>query len=385
MVEYTHPLYDPVVKEVVLTSGEVTIQDVQMGSLPFYNITIAAIDSVTKNPIPNAQFLFQNEGTEYAFKSDENGIASGEIVQGTYGVYAGVWGHKNIGLVDQEILADVSYSFELAPAYMDDYILDLGWTVENEMENNNFTGAWERVVPIGTFDGATIYNPEADVDGDVGNMCYVTENESGGTFFSSDVDNGLTRLISPSMDLTTYDNPIVEFRAWFVAGGGDGFPDDQLEFYVSNGSTSVLLMDYNTISQEWSNAFQFDLADYLEITDNMTVYMEVSDFSNNGHAVEAGIDNFFVRNSKVVSTSEVLSEAINIYPTPARDIVHFTIEGTEISSIEILNTLGQVVKVENTFSNQVNIDISDLANGTYYARIITIHDSIGTYPIQLIK
>lgn len=385
-VEFSHPLYESKTAEATLVNGEVTILDMQLGQLPSYQVSLALVDETTGNSIPNAQFSIQ--GTELTFNltSGSDGLATGTIIEGEYQIYAGKWGYKNIGIGSTNINESLTNSYLTEPAYMDDYILDLGWSVTNLEEGNNFSGGWERAVPAGTYNSGLIFNPEADVEGDVGNMCYVTENEIGGSYFSSDVDNGTTILTSPLMDLTNYENPTVEFRTWFMTGGGDGNSDDDLEFYIDNGSTEILLLTYNTTSQEWSDKFSFVVSEFIEITSTMTVSMRTSDFASNGHVVEAGIDNFYVKGAPTVNIQEILAGEIEIYPTPASQNVTLVSKGASIKHIELINTLGQIVLAQAVNNNAtVTIPVNTLPNGTYYVKIITSNDLEGTYPIQVIK
>ena len=73
-------------------------------------------------------------------------------------------------------------------------------------------------------------NTDFDIDGDLGEECYVTGN-GGGNAGSDDIDNGETFLRSPSMDLSNYNQPILSYFTWFFNDGGGGMsgpPNDSL-------------------------------------------------------------------------------------------------------------------------------------------------------------
>ncbi len=385
-VEFSHPLYETKTAEATLVNGEVTILDMKLGQLPSYQVGLTLVDKNTGNAIPNAEFTLQGQELTFDLTSDNQGLASTTVIEGEYQIYAGKWGYENIGVEGIFIEGPFSETYETEPAYMDDYILDLGWEVTNIQEGGNFSGGWERAVPAGTYNNGLIFNPEADVEGDVGDMCYVTENEIGGSFFSSDVDNGTTILTSPLMNLTTYENPTVEFRTWFMTGGGNGASDDQLEFYIDNGTTEILLLEYNTNSQEWSDKFSFVVSEFLEITSTMTVSMRTSDFASNGHVVEAGIDNFYVKGAPTVNVKEILGAEVEIYPSPASSNITVVSKGAQIRHIDLINVLGQVVLSRDLNNNAtVSLPVNTLANGSYYVKVITSNNLEGIYPIQVIK
>ncbi len=384
-VEYTHPLYFPVTLEVELINGEVTIQDVEMESLPTYDVNFLTVTDTDGNPLQNSQIFVRGESINYSFKTDENGAAAGSVVAGQYDIFAGNWGYHNVVLSNSDIQANENYTLELPEGYMDDFIVDLGWQVENIEETNDFTGAWERAVPAGTFGNGMIFNPDQDVTGDLGNMAYVTDNEVGGSSFSSDVDDGITILRSPEMDLTSYDNPQVQFRLWFATGSGNGQFDDEITVRLSNGAEDVDILVYNNSQEFWSDMFSFNVAEALAITNTMTIEVAVGDSDANGHIVEAGFDQFFVTGAPTVNTTEIALEGIDIYPSPANSQFTIDSEQSSIQQYEIINATGQIVASETINTKQKVIDIQQLAAGAYFVRIYTDSKEQGTYPLQIIR
>ncbi|MDI9535712.1 MAG: T9SS type A sorting domain-containing protein, partial [Bacteroidota bacterium] len=57
----------------------------------------------------------------------------------------------------------------------------------------------------------------------------------------------------------------------------------------------------------------------------------------------------------------------SVYPNPANDFV--TVANAENANIVIVNMLGEVVANVNNASSNQNIDISKLANGTYFVKV----------------
>ena len=83
----------------------------------------------------------------------------------------------------------------------------------------------------------------------------------------------------------------------------------------------------------------------------------------------------------VLGINDQTIEGLVVYPNPAQDILNVE-AASSISTIEIINILGQVMISEKTTSNNVQLNISKLSSGTYFARI-TAEDS--TSIVQIIK
>lgn len=366
MVEFSHPLYNTEIKQATLTNGEVTILDAELGAKPLFTTTFNVVDKTTGEAIADAQIELLNEGIQYAFKTDANGVAVGDVVQGDYNAFAGKWSYENIGINNLPVINDGNVTFELDLTYMDDFALDLGWTVEDEILGN-FSGTWERGIPAGTFDGNVIFNPNVDVDGDVGSKCYVTDNTAGASTFSNDVDNGVTTLISPMMDLTTYTDPTIEFSLWFVTGGGNNQPDDELDVYVTNGTESILVTSYTNPEgvSEWTDAYVIPLAGEIDITSTMQIRVETSDLPGMGHIVEAGFDQFIVRGAPVNTEATAINQLV-VFPNPTSDIVQISHKDLLIEKIDLYNSLGQVVFSQDRIdSKNTSINTANFAPGTY--------------------
>jgi len=95
-----------------------------------------------------------------------------------------------------------------------------GWTVGAPGDDAT-TGIWEQVDPNGTYadsDPTYPYQPEDDHTADPAVYCFVTGQHPLGdpNNGANDVDGGRTTLISPIYDLSSYENPMVEYYRWFT-------------------------------------------------------------------------------------------------------------------------------------------------------------------------
>lgn len=72
----------------------------------------------------------------------------------------------------------------------------------------------------------------------------------------------------------------------------------------------------------------------------------------------------------ILGTSEQEIEGLAVYPNPTRDILNVQAP-TEISSVEVLNVLGQVLIEKSTASSTVDLNMSGFSAGNYFVRIKT--------------
>ena len=106
----------------------------------------------------------------------------------------------------------------------------------------------------------------------------------------------------------------------------------------------------------------------------IVAHMNASDVNDRevANAIQVKLSDLAVCGTEVNSIEN--NSSINIFPNPSTGIVN--VKGAENSTIEILNSLGVVVKTINNASNMEAVNLSDLENGTYIVRVITDNNTI---------
>lgn len=87
----------------------------------------------------------------------------------------------------------------------------------------------------------------------------------------------------------------------------------------------------------------------------------------------------FVACSTTLGVEDVEKKSIKLYPNPTQSIVNIVGEST-ITKLEVVNSLGQQIKVVLTQSNQTQIDLSEFTKGVYFVKVYT-EDNSSTHKI----
>ena len=361
-VTYMKVGYFPQTVSVNLTQGNITIQDIQLVPIEQFGVTINVID-VSGNPITDAQISLTHPLIDY------NGITNGIgeesfslFYQENYELIVGKWGYYT-QCVEQVINpATGVITVYMMPGYYDDFTFDFGWTVSGNAE----TGEWERGVPNPTTN--TVMGMDTDLD--CGSMAYVTGNRDNVDPDYDDVDNGITILTSPPMDLTQYSNPSFRFDYAFFCNHGPELIDDTLSFMISNGAENEIF--YQVLPpqgdpMEFSEYF-LSLASEtsITITNSMTFKVFVSDIDPHVNITEAAFDFFRVEDAWGVE--ETNTNTFSIYPNPITE--NAIIKGASTGSIyKVISANGiELIKGVVDSDNYV-IDMSDMSKGFYFVRI----------------
>lgn len=371
--------------DVDLTNGELTELDVELKPTVRFSVSGLVVDNQTQEPISRARVQIIGEKGSYEVNASSDGTFEvPEVIEGEYDVVIGFWGYQQ-KVVALSANANQDLTFELEFGYEDDFVFDLGWRVESTA----LAGRWEWGEPIGTGTPPNYINPEEDVEGDVGNKCYVTGN-AGGDGGADDVDDGTTILISPPMDLTLYNEPILNYKCWLFMGGGNTPPNDTLKVKITNGIDTVLVRNHRGSLSSWRNGSLtgFNLKELIDITENMQVLFEISDLQESGHLVEAGVDQFEISEGDMTSSVEQTSIESNfsVSPNPFSENLRLEIKDVNFQNarFEVYDVNSRLLYQQQIQQTITTVDLpNNLPKGSYWIRLNV--DGVYQAAKQLVK
>ncbi len=322
-VVYSAPGYQTKTYAAVMDNDVLTIIDAELVANASYAIAGQVTDASNGAAVANSIVNIANADFNFQSLTDASGnFTFSTVFEGNYEVTIGKWGYhtqlSNLSVSG----GPANFSTALDPGYRDEFAADLGWQVTGNAQ----TGAWERGEPNGTTFQGEPANTDEDLSSDLGDQCYVTGN-AGGNAGNDDVDNGNTILTSPSMDLSGYNSPTVSFYAWFFNDGGQGDPNDELVIRIDNGSTEVVLTTIDNNTNGWDGPYEFLLADYIDLSSDMTISFETADGANSGHLLECAIDLF-----EVTDLLDYAGFTVSASAGCAPQVIEYTDLGTDATS-----------------------------------------------------
>ncbi len=179
-------------------------------------------------------------------------------------------------------------AFGVDVAFDDAFETSLGWQA-GAAGDTATSGQWVRVDPNGTT-----AQPEDDHTVN-GTQCFVTgQGVPGGAAGAADVDNGITTLTSPVLNLAGRPEAIIEYWYWYSNNLGGAPNADSMPVSISNdnGATWTLVEDISTNNAAWTFR-SFRVADFVAPTAQVRVRFVARDLGS-GSLVEAGVDDFRV-------------------------------------------------------------------------------------------
>ena len=388
-VMYTQPGYADQVVTVVMLAGQVVEQNVALQPLGTLNVDAQAVRAEDLEGIATASIYLRSEDFSYEQDADASGtFGLLGVTQGIYDVYIGAWGFETQAFEGAVLDADyepiVAQLGELR--YADPFAVDLGWSVSGTAA----TGQWELAVPVETtFQGSTV-NPAADVPDDIGPRAYITGNAMPGAGpGANDVDGGTTILTSPTFDLTDFSEPVVRYSLYFYNAGGNTTPNDYLRVELTNGAQTVLLEEVTQSGSDWRPESSIDLTGLLDFNNQMQLIFTTEDV-NDGHLVEAGVDNVLILDSDTTTVSLLPTAGQSIYlmasPNPVEELLtidYRLAQPDPTARLQVYDLAGRMLYQENLpqLEGQVRLPTFWVA-GTY---IVELRSRSGARSIKVVK
>lgn len=310
------------------------------------------------NPLSGINIYAETSFSSTATTSDGDGNFTLDLQDLDYKVYAGGWGY--LTEVKDYASGELQIDFNLVKGYRDSFIFDFGWDVSGDAE----TGIWTREIPIGTDYNGWPCNPGSDsAEDNFGDFAFITGNGGGGAG-NDDVDNGVTILRSPSMDLSEMTNPRIAFDLWFFNDGGQGIPNDEVEVFFVLADELIEAGVYDKSFPVWFPQI-INPEDYLDDLSEINIEFHVADLDGTGHLVEAGIDNFFVFEGSS-STADLPFLNYSLSPNPFNDYLQISSEQNTNLSYFIYNSTGILISQKTNAKSNDIINTSHFKPGIYY-------------------
>jgi choice-of-anchor B domain-containing protein len=269
-----------------------------------------------------------------------------------YYVIAGKWGYMTADSLVY-ISNATAPDMQIDSAIYDDFVFDFGWTITGNINN----GKWERVVPGTQYQWSGMM-PNKDILNDFGSYCYVTGNND------SRSDSGITSITSPIFDALNYDDPHMSFYYWLTCFDSTYVNiSDSLSVVLNNGSSSAVVISYRNGLYNWSGLQVYRLADYLPLSNQMSVSFIVNN-SNARNFTEAAVDRFRVDEYEVLTTIDrtIVKEEPDfmVFPNPFSETFVLKLNNSDLSTnskISVHDISGRLIEthLNNNFIEQIQL------------------------------
>ncbi len=361
-VTYSKVGYFSQTKNLTLSNGQVTIQDIQLTPITPFSLIVNVFEKETGNPVLGADVRLKHSLITHDEQTNGIGQAFFQLYyEDNYDLITGKWKYQTqceFKYIDQNT---GEINIYLEKKFFDDFSFDFGWTVSSTAT----TGKWERGKPFNADGNSFI---KEDVSDDCGELCFITGNKNTYNGDADDVDNGTTTLRSPIMDLTTFEEPILNYSRWFYCHFGPGNVDDTLRVFISNGN-EVIELDkigpQGNTPGTWVNK-SFNLKEKINLSSTMQLIVEISDLDPDVNITEAGFDYF-----SITEKNELVSsiESFIILPNPVVNNL-LQVNGVKDNTRYMIYSIKGKTLMEGTISKDMNtINLYQLSAGVYFIKI----------------
>lgn len=255
--------------------------------------------------------------------------------------------------------------------------------------DNATGGAWVQAAPVPSYSGSNgtgvMVQPGAQTTPS-GTACFLTGNASSNTapMGEADVDGGVTTLLGPPVDLTTYAEPMVTYQRWYVNNppGGTNPREDHWKVEVSadNGATWVPVEQTRVSARAWRRV-AFRVRDVVPVTGQFRIRFMASDSIrtgaayNGGSIVEAAVDDLTLWDIQEVTTGVALpsERSLRVFPVPASDRVQVELPGFDgvLVRSRCMDQTGRIVqdRMEPVKDGTLSLDVGHLPAGSYTLQV----------------
>ncbi len=223
------------------------------------------------------------------------------------------------------VVRQISNNFETTPT---------GWGVGGNPGDDATAGLWQWGIPVSNF-FLTAFPLNDHTTG--AGKCLVTGTGAGG-FFGTSIANGTTTALSPSFDISSFTNPVVEYYRWYSnEQGGSNFKNDPWIVQIKNSTSG----SWQTVERTYQPDLQwrhriFPVSAYVTGASHIQIRFVAADsilstWSGNGQSITVGgVDDFYIMDKgDNTSVNNVNPIKANVHPNPANDRLDIVLEGND--------------------------------------------------------
>ncbi|MBK7360050.1 MAG: T9SS type A sorting domain-containing protein [Saprospiraceae bacterium] len=171
------------------------------------------------------------------------------------------------------------------------------------------------------------------------------------------------------MDLSKYNEPLLNYSYWFYNGGGNNAPNDKIKFYILSGTDTLSIEDINRSESAWIAKERFAIKSLTNKLADVKFMVSIAD-DNPGHLVEGGLDAFLVFDGNPVANSDVNTGLqITLSATVFENQTILINPNAQTLNLSISNLKGQIL-LSTKIKHESHIPIgSTLEKGIYFVRV----------------
>lgn len=352
--------------DVYMQSGQSYTVDVYLRKQAPFTLKGIVLDSDNQNVIPFSKVLIKGKDVLYNTFVDANGAFEiSNFYEGYYEVTTGLWPEYKNSCIDIPISGGDSLVLSTFRDLSDDFTFNNFWTVVT----GGTSGAWERELLLFEPSFYTLDFPIKDVNDDCSDFAFVTGISSAS---NHDVDGGLNLLISPKLDLSGFDYPLLSFSYWFRNDAPVG-NDDTLTFSLAgSGDTVDLLKIHNAVNlfqSQWIDT-SFLLTDLTMDLSDVYFIASIGDFGQDD-LLEAGLDNFRIGEAFVgIAKQRDNNYTVQVFPNPFSDVINLRFSANFIPvEYQLTDITGRLILNGILPENEMQIQLpSVVLHGIYILR-----------------
>lgn len=270
------------------------------------------------------------------------------------------------------------------------------WQVADVADDDATSGKWVMEKPQKSSYST---NPFGQFISQTGNdhtsgngMCLLTGNTTSTNTYNntstSDVDRGLTSVLTAPYDLSTYVFPIIEYYRWFSNDRGGGRAerrDDRWIVQIKNETMTGWAQVENTRQTDvnWRRRV-FSVYQYLPHAKGVQLKFRASDEGDDSN-IEAAVDDFFIYDGVPASVNDVDAVKAEIYPNPADNVIHITMGKAVKGTITLNDVTGKQIASINMdgTTNSHTFNTAAIVPGQYLLTIQTEAKTIQSHKLVI--